>query len=200
MNFSLGTWIGEVTTGHGAMILGPTLLAASSGTMSWPTAVPLLAAGVIGLLWPENTALERAAMTTAIDIEALIVAYRTGLSHGAVGDAPDAIAAPPVSQPHGGAAASALAMLVAAGLTLTACANPTPAQQAAAETTIASGLLCLADASGRIVATASTNDPNSLKAVNAAIAAGNVLLTDAACQIAFARGAVAMPAGGTTKP
>ncbi len=200
MNFSFSDWIGEVTTGHGAMILGPTLLAASSGTMSWPTAVPLLAAGVIGLLWPENTALKSAAQTAATDVEALIAAYRTGLSHGVAGDVPDAAASPSVPQPHSGAAVSALAMLVATGLALTACANQTPAEQTATETTIASGLLCLGDATGQVVATASTNDSNAIKGVNAAIAAGSVLLTDTACQTAFASGAASIPVTGATTP
>ena len=91
-------------------------------------------------------------------------------------------------------------MLLAAGLALTACANQTPAQQAATETTVASGLLCLADASGKVVATASTRDPNAVKGVNSAIAAGSVLLTDSACQTAFASGAAAIPVNGAATP
>lgn len=200
MDFSFSDWIGEVTTGHGAMILGPTVLAVSSGTMTWPTAVPFLAAGVIGLLWPENTALKGAAQTAATNVEALITAYRTGLSHGAASTAPDVTNSASVPQSHGGAAVSALAMLVATGMVLTACANQTPAQQAATETTIASGLLCLGDASGKVVATASTNNSNAMKGVNSAIAAGGVLLTDSACQTAFASGAAAMPVTGAAKP
>jgi hypothetical protein len=200
MNFSFSDWIGEVTTGHGAMILGPTLLAASSGTMSWPTAVPFLVAGVVGLLWPENTALKSAAQTAAQDVEALIAAYRSGLDDSAAGDALDATAAPLAASRHGGAVVPALAMLVATGLALTACANQTPAQQAATATTIASGLLCLADASGKVVATASTNDSNAMKGVNSAIAAGNVLLTDAACQTAIADGEAALPVTSTAQP
>ncbi len=213
MNFSFSDWIGEVTTAHGAMILGPTLLAASSGTMTWPTAVPFLAAGVVGLLWPENTALKSAAHTAAADVENLITAYRTGLSHGAAGDVPDmqaassahpysgtAPSATAAAAAYRGAAASALAMLVAAGLALSACANQTPAQQAATETSIASGLLCIADASGKVVATASTTDSNAIKGVNSAIAAGNVLLTDSACQTAFVNGAAAIPVAGAAKP
>jgi hypothetical protein len=70
------------------------------------------------------------------------------------------------------------------------CANQTPAQQAATSTAIASGLLCLADASGKVVATASTSDTNALKAVNTAAAA------DAACQSALTNGAAAIPAAG----
>jgi hypothetical protein len=216
VNFSFSDWLGEVTTGHGAMIIGPTLMAVSSGTMDWPTAVPFLAAGVVGLLWPENTALKSAAQTAATDVETLITAYRTGLNHGAAGglnhgaagglnhgaagEAPDAGALPMVPEPHSGAALPALAVLVAAGLALTACANQTPAQQAATETTVASGLLCLADASGKVVATATTNDSNAIKGVNAAIAAGNVLLTDSACQTAFVSGAAAIPVSTAVKP
>jgi hypothetical protein len=197
VNFSFSDWIGEVTTGHGAMILGPTLLAAWSGTMSWSAAAPLLAAGVVGLLWPENAALKNAAQTAAADVETLITAYRTGLDHGAAGDTPQA---PSMPQPHSGAVVSALAVLVATGLALAACASHTPVQQAAVGTTIASGLLCLADASGNVVATASTSDSNAMKGVNAAVAAGNALLTDSACQIAFAGGAAAIPVAGAAKP
>jgi hypothetical protein len=200
VNFSFSDWIGEVTTGHGAMILGPTLLAASSGTMSWPTAVPFLAAGVVGLLWPENTALKSAAQTAAADVESMISAYRAGMSHGAAGDAPDAAAAPSAPQPHSGVVVSALAMLVATGLALTACANQTPAQQAATETTIASGLLCLADTTGKVVATATTSDSNSIKGANAAIAAGSALLTDTDCQTAFTSGAAALPLTHSMNP
>jgi hypothetical protein len=199
VNFSFSDWIGEVTTGHGAMILGPTLLAASTGTMSWSAAVPLLGAGVIGLFWPENAALKSAAQTVATDVETLIAAYRAGLSHGAAGGAPQA-AAPSAPQPHSGAAVSVLAMLVATGLALTACANQTPAEQTATEATIASGLLCLADATGNVVATATTSDSNSVKGVNSAIAAGSVLLTDAACQTALAGGQVAIPVTGAATP
>ena len=199
MNFNLNTWIGQVTTGHGAMILGPTLLAAGSGTIDWQTAVPFLAAGVIGLLWPENAAMQGAARTVAADVEALITAYRTGLSHGAAGDAPAAAAVTP-PRSHAETAMPALAVLAAAGLALTACGNPTPAQQAATQTSIASGLLCLADASGKVVATATTSDPNALKAVNAAIAAGDVLLTDAACQSAIASATAAVPSVSRVTP
>lgn len=195
MNFSFSDWIGEVTTGHGAMILGPTLLAASVGTMSWPTAVPFLAAGVIGLLWPENTTLKSAVQTTATDIETVIAAYRTGLTHGAAVAASDAAASAPAS--YSGNAVSALAMLVATGLALTACANQTPAQQAATEMTIAAGLLCLGDATGKVVATATTNDSNAIKGMNSAIAAGSVLLTDTACRTALTS---VVPATGTATP
>jgi hypothetical protein len=200
VNFSFRDWIGEVTTGHGAMILGPTLLAACSGTMSWTTAAPLLAAGVVGLLWPENAAMKSAAQTAATDVETLIEAYRTGLTHGAAGETPDPVATASAPPAHSGAAVSALAMLAATGLALTACANQTPAQQAATATTVASGLLCIADATGKVVTTATTSDPNAVKGADAAIAAGSVLLTDAACQTALASAAAAASAPSATTP
>ena len=199
MNFDLSTWIGQVTTGHGAMILGPALLAAASGTIDWKTAVPFLAAGVIGLLWPENTPMQGAARTVASDVEALITAYRTGLSHGAA-DAPATPEQAAAPLAHAGAVLPALAMLAATGLALTACASQTPTQQAAASQTIASGLVCLADASGKVIATATTSDPNQVKAINAAVAAGDVLLTDASCQTALAGAAAAVPAVTALKP
>jgi hypothetical protein len=195
VDLNLKTWIGQVTTGHGAMILGSTLVAASSGTMTWSTAVPFLAAGIIGMLWPENAPLKDVTQKVATDVEALIVAYRTGLRHGAADDTPSA--APATGSSHV-AAATAIAMLAAAGVALGACANQTPTQVAATQTAVASGLLCIADASGKVVATATTSDSNTLKAVNSAIAAGNVLLTDAACQTALANGVAALPQSATT--
>jgi hypothetical protein len=200
VNFSFRDWIGEVTTGHGAMILGPTLMAAWSGTMSWTAAAPLLAAGVVGLLWPENTAMKSAAQTAATDVETLIEAYRTGLGHGAAGDTPSAVTTASAPPAPSGAAMSALAMLAATGLALTACAGQTPAQQTATATTVASGLLCVADATGQIVTTATTSDPNAIKGVDAAISAGSVLMTDAACQSALSGAVTAIQAPSAAAP
>ena len=78
MNNSLTAWLGQITTGHGFMILGGTLLSVFTGATSWSVAIPLLVAGVVGLLWPENTALSAAARATATDLEALLAAYRDG--------------------------------------------------------------------------------------------------------------------------
>ncbi len=75
MNNSLRTWFGQVTTGHGFMIIGGTVLSVLAGTTSWVVASPLLVAGVIGLLWPENTALRTAAQATVADVEAMMAAY-----------------------------------------------------------------------------------------------------------------------------
>lgn len=76
MSDSFKLWLGQVTTGHGFMILAPTVLALLSGAMPWEAAVPLFLAGVAGLLWPENPPLKTAAQTLATDIGAVIAAYR----------------------------------------------------------------------------------------------------------------------------
>ena len=76
MSDSFKLWLGQVTTGHGFMILAPTVLALLSGAMQWEAAVPLFLAGVAGLLWPENPPLKTAAQTLAVDMGAVIAAYR----------------------------------------------------------------------------------------------------------------------------
>jgi hypothetical protein len=72
---SLKTWFGEVTTGHGVMVLAGTMLSVLSGGMSWAGAAPLLVAGAIGLVWPENTALQSAGQAVATDVAGVITAY-----------------------------------------------------------------------------------------------------------------------------
>jgi len=72
---SLKTWFGEVTTGHGVMVLSGTLLSVLSGGMTWAGAAPLLLAGVIGLVWPENTALQTAGQAVATDVVGVVTAY-----------------------------------------------------------------------------------------------------------------------------
>lgn len=72
---SLKTWFGEVTTGHGVMILSGTLLSVLSGSMTWAGAAPLLVAGAIGLVWPENTALQAAGQAAATDVVGIVTAY-----------------------------------------------------------------------------------------------------------------------------
>ena len=90
---SLRTWYGQVTTGAGMMLLAPTLLALLAHQVTPEQALPALAAGVVGLLWPENKALAgavqsaaaqavAAAPATAASAEAIIGAYRAGLAHG----------------------------------------------------------------------------------------------------------------------
>jgi hypothetical protein len=72
---SLKAWIGQVTTGHGVMILASTFLAALSGSVPWTIAGPMLMAGVIGVLWPENVPLREASQATAADIATMIKAF-----------------------------------------------------------------------------------------------------------------------------
>src|SRR5882762_5555618 len=73
---SLKTWVAQVTTGHGFMIIAPTLLGVLSGSVSWPVAAPLLVAGAIGLVWPENTALQSASQAAAADVVKMLDAYK----------------------------------------------------------------------------------------------------------------------------
>ena len=76
---SLKSWFGQVTTGHGLMVLDGTLLSVMSGTTTWAGAAPFLAAGVIGLVWPENTALQAAGQTVATDLLGLVTAYNASV-------------------------------------------------------------------------------------------------------------------------
>jgi hypothetical protein len=105
----LKTWFGQVTTGHGATAIGSALLGVATGTLSWQTAIPLLAGGIILLLWPENsnlatqvqaiaTSAVAAAPTVLADTRALEKAYMTGVAHGNAA-ATAAPPAPPASPP-----------------------------------------------------------------------------------------------------
>jgi hypothetical protein len=75
LNESLKSWLGEVTTGHGVAVLASTLLAVLSGTTTWAAAAPFLLAGLIGLVWPENTALQTAAQAAATDVTGMVTAF-----------------------------------------------------------------------------------------------------------------------------
>jgi hypothetical protein len=204
MNSSFQTWTGQVTTGHGVMILAPTLLGIVGGSISWATAFPLLTAGLIGLLWPENTAAANAGKAFATDVEALIAAYRTGMTHALADQT--ATGSVPTVPARTNVAATGLATLAITAAALGACGNQTPAQQQSTITAVASGLVCVADTTGKVVAAASTSDPDSLKAANAVVAAGGALTTDAACQSAITNGTVAIattvpqPVPAVTKP
>ncbi len=74
---SLKAWFGEVTTGHGVMLLAGTILSVLAGGMTWAGAAPLLAAGAIGLIWPENTALQTAGQVVATDVVGAVTAYNS---------------------------------------------------------------------------------------------------------------------------
>ena len=86
------SWLGQVTTGIGALIAAPVVIALLSSQITLGQAIPGIVAAVIGLIWPENKQLAASAQTVASDAEVLIpqllTAYRTGLQHGAQAPAP----------------------------------------------------------------------------------------------------------------
>lgn len=90
------SWLGQVTTGLGATVLLPTVLAVLSHQMTWETATPLIVGSVVGLLWPENTGAKSAATQLATDavkdaptiisdVNAMLQVYHAGIAHGAAG-------------------------------------------------------------------------------------------------------------------
>jgi hypothetical protein len=86
------SWIGQVTTGIGALIAAPVVIALLSSQITLEQAIPGIVAAVIGLIWPENKQLAASAQTVASDAEVLIpqllTAYRTGLQHAAQAPVP----------------------------------------------------------------------------------------------------------------
>jgi hypothetical protein len=95
----LKTWFGQITTGHGATVIGSALLGVATGTLSWQAAIPLLAGGIVLLLWPENSNLAtqvqaiatkavEAAPTVVADAKALEKAYMAGAAQGNAAAAP----------------------------------------------------------------------------------------------------------------
>ena len=84
---TLKAWAAQITTGIGALIGTPTVIALLTHQITPQQAIPPLVASVMGLLWPENKPLAQSAQTVAADMETLIpqllTAYRTGLEHGA---------------------------------------------------------------------------------------------------------------------
>jgi hypothetical protein len=186
MNINLKHWIGQVTTGHGFMILAPTLMALASGTMNWETAVPLLLAGVVGLLWPENAPLKAAVQAAATDLETIVEAYG-----GAAVTAPVDPRRPP------GPLVAGLTVLAATAIALTACGNMTPEERAADVREATAGIVCATDTGVAVLPSAVTDDPDAVKAANAAAAANHSMAADAACQAAL-QGAPA--AAATIRP
>jgi len=117
MDFTYRNWVHQVTTGQGAMILGPSLLALLSGTMSWDVALPLIVAGLLGLIWPESARGELGKIATA-EVDAVIAAYKAGLAHtGSDGSATAAT----VAVPSGMGRMLGCAALAATGLSLSGC-------------------------------------------------------------------------------
>jgi len=168
LNNSNNTWLGQVTTGHGFMVLAPTLLAALSGTLSWTNAIPLLVASAVGLLWPENAPLRDAAKSAATDLEKAYAAYRDNTVAAATN-------APVPPDPR--KTAAGIAVLLAFGISLAACTDQTAAQQSATVHAVA----CAADAVAKVAATETTPASDLTQAVNAAVALGNQLTTDPNC-------------------
>jgi hypothetical protein len=189
MNFRFSSWIGQTTTGHGVMIVVPTLLAVASGSISLGAAVPLLLAGVIGLLWPENAAAQSTGKAVAMDVEALIAAYRKGLHQA--GTLPEPTGSAPTA-PVRGALAAGLASLAISAAAIGGCTSETPAQQQADLATVASDLICVADTTGTIVAAVSAKDKTAVGTAAGIVAAGGTIVSDAACQTAITSGAVAL--------
>ncbi len=168
MNPFPSPWLSQVTTGHGCMVIVSTMVAFLSGTISWPAAVPLLVAGIVGLLWPENKNLQRAALTAATDFETTMAACQGPARAGTMPPAP-------------GPGPAGLASLAFAGLALVACATQTAAEQSADLRMIESGIVCLADGSAKVAAVAIGTAADPLKAVQAAEALGGELVTNPAC-------------------
>jgi hypothetical protein len=84
---TIRSWLGQVTTGIGALVAVPVVIALLSSQITLDQAIPGIVAAVIGLIWPENKQLTTSAQTLASDAEVLIpqllTAYRSGLQHGA---------------------------------------------------------------------------------------------------------------------
>ncbi len=171
MNSSSKTWIGQVTTGHGFMVLAPTLLAVLSGTMSWTVAFPLLVASAIGLAWPENAALKDAAQTAAADLEKIYAQYQSNVV---------AVAANAPMPPDPRKTVASIAVLAAVGLSLAACAGQTPAQQAAEVRAVE----CIADTAAKVAVGVVDPAAGATEVAYAAAAVGTELSTDPACQAA----------------
>jgi hypothetical protein len=84
---TIRSWLGQVTTGIGALIGVPVVIALLTSQITLDQAAPGIIAAVIGLIWPENKQLAASAQALASNAEILIpqllTAYRTGLQHGA---------------------------------------------------------------------------------------------------------------------
>ena len=170
MNPNTKIWIGQVTTGHGFMVLAPTFLAMLSGTMTWNVAFPLLAAAIVGLVWPENTGLKDAAQTVAADLEKVYAQYQSRTV---------AVAANAPLPPDPRHTVAGIAIFAAIGLSLTACAGQTPAQQA----TELHVVECIAETAAKMAAAAIEPTSAIIEIARTATAAGNALSTEPACGV-----------------
>jgi hypothetical protein len=111
---TIKSWLGQVTTGIGALIGAPVAIALLTSQITLDQAIPGIIAAVIGLIWPENPQFAASAQAVASDAEVLIpqllTAYRTGLQHGAhAAVPPPAPTAAPILTPAPIAAAPPMA-------------------------------------------------------------------------------------------
>lgn len=123
---AISNWAGQVTTGHGAMVLVGTLLACLHGDMTWAAGSPLLAAGFIGVIWPENTGLAAQAGKIASDAQPLLTdiepMVRRALVNFFTSRPPSAApVAPPAPSSTAGCLSLRGALLVCAVTLLAAC-------------------------------------------------------------------------------
>ena len=192
---NLSTILGQSTTGNGVAVLLASTTALCTGQLSLEAAIPTMLGAICLIAWPQKTAVAAETKAIATDVmplfEPLLQAYLLGHQHAAASIAPPSTATPgaptppatptPATAPSVLPTASAAVALLACGLSLSACGGT--AQQQAAELRAAqSGVVCLMDQEGKLVAAASATDTIKQKALASAAVAGNALLTDGNCQ------------------
>lgn len=69
-------WFGQATTGAGFATLLGALGGLASGAVTWQQAVPLLIAGVAGMLWPEKPNAGPSLGKLTSDVEMLMQAFQ----------------------------------------------------------------------------------------------------------------------------
>jgi hypothetical protein len=162
-------WLRQVTTGHGFMMLAGAGVALLAGTISWQAALPVMIAGLVGLIWPEDAALQTGARQAATDI---IAAVESGQPSGVGAGSSGTTAA------TARALGIAFALTALAGLSLLAACSAPDAVDATA---------CVAQAAPGVVADAQAPGvSDGQKAVNA----GLTVAASPACQKAAADGVV----------
>ena len=124
------------------------------------------------MIWPENTVLQGAAQTAASDLEKIVANFNDTMTKAAA-------SAPPPPDPR--RTAAGFAIIAAIGLTLAACADQTPAQQAAEVHAIE----CIADMAGKIAITEVTPGSTADKIAGGANALSSSLASDPVCQAAL---------------
>lgn len=107
MPTSLKSWYSQVTTGGGAAALSYAAVQLLTHNMSLLQVLPWVAAGIVGLIWPENKGLQtlvqadtaqavQVAPTVATDAHAILDAFKEGMAHAQSHPAP---ASSPVAAP-----------------------------------------------------------------------------------------------------